>query len=263
LVPLKQVIRISKDYATAVEEALPQLSAAFVTSSFDRAVQLGRQFPQLVFLSPDGDVVRGRLVSGGGKPAVGHLTLKREIRDLQRKAGLLERSIAEQQEKQEVLQQAITEREESLLEVRQTAQELEKNLFATDLRLKQILNELDRLGQRQNLAALELQRTESEKAQALVRRTQCTETISTAQRRQEVLLPRNRRTGKKDLSRKPTATNYAQNWRRFGSANSQQKRNWRALMPALRRASSVANDWTGKSPLGQLSAVRFRPRSSN
>ncbi len=146
LVPLKQVIRISKDYAAAVEEALPHLSAAFVTSSFERAVQLGRQFPQLVFLSPDGDVVRGRLVSGGGKPAVGHLTLKREIRDLQRKAVVLERSIAEQQEKQEVLQQAINGREQSLLEVRQSAQELEKNLFATDLRLKQILNELDRLG---------------------------------------------------------------------------------------------------------------------
>ena len=82
-------------------------------------------------------------------------------------------------------------REESLLEVRQTAQELEKNLFATDLRLKQILNELDRSGQRQNLAALELQRTESEKAQALLRRTQCTETIATAQQRKveiEVLI---------------------------------------------------------------------------
>ena len=70
-----------------------------------------------------------------------------------------------------------------MLEVRQSAQELEKNLFATDLRRKQILNELDRLGQRQNLAALELQRTESEKAQALLRRTQCTETIATAQQR--------------------------------------------------------------------------------
>ena len=183
LVPLKQVVRISKDYAAAVEEALPHLSAAFVTSSFERAVQMGRQFPQLVFLSPDGDVVRGRLVSGGGKPAVGHLTLKREIRDLQRKAVVLERSIAEQQEKQEVLQQGIGTREHSLLEVRQGAQELEKNLFATDLRRKQILNELDRLGQRQNLAALELQRTEGERVQASLRRTQCTETIATAQQR--------------------------------------------------------------------------------
>src|SRR4030095_9397329 len=129
LVPLKQVIRISKDYAAAVEEALPHLSAAFVTSSFDRAVQLGRKFPRLVFLSPDGDVVRGRLVSGGGQPAVGHLTLKREIRDLQRKTVVLERSIAEQQEKQEVLQQGIGSREHSLLEVRASAPEREKKTF--------------------------------------------------------------------------------------------------------------------------------------
>ncbi|MCI0621094.1 MAG: chromosome segregation protein SMC [Acidobacteria bacterium] len=183
LVPLKQVIRISKDYASAVEEALPQLAAAFVALSYDRAVQLGRQFPQLVFLSPDGDVVRGRLISGGGKAAVGHLTLKREIRELQRKAGVLERNILTQQEKQDVLEHAINGQEQSLLEVRQNAQELEKNLFAADLRLKQILNELDKLGQRQNLAALELQRTESEKAQVLSRRAECAEKIAAGQRR--------------------------------------------------------------------------------
>src|SRR5262245_2289258 len=180
LVPLKNMIRVSNDYAAAVEEALPHVSSAFVTSSFERAVQLGRQFPQLVFLSPDGDVVRGRLISGGGKPAVGHLTLKREIRDLQGRIVVLERNIAEYQEKHEVLQQNISGREQTLLEVRQNAQELEKNLFATDLRLKQILNELDRLGQRQNLAALELQRTESEKAQALSRKRESSEAIVTA-----------------------------------------------------------------------------------
>lgn len=191
LVPLRQAIRVSGEYASAVDEALPHLAAAFVAPSFERAVQLGRRHPQLVFLSPEGDVVRGRLVSGGGKPAVGHLTLKREIRDLRRKTSVLERSIAEQQEKQAALQQAIGAREQVLLEARQSAQELEKNLFATDLRLKQILNELDRLRQRQNLAALELQRTESEKTQAVTRREQCQETIAGTQRRKaeiEVLI---------------------------------------------------------------------------
>lgn len=181
LIPLKSVIRISSTYATAVEDALPQLACSLFASSYDQAVRLARRFPQLIFLSPGGEVVRGRLVSGGGKASVGHLTLKREIRDLRRKVEPLEKSILLEQEKQDVLLQSIACQEQTLTEIRQSAQELEKNLFATDLRVKQILNELDKIGQRQHLALLELQRTENERDQARSKRLQYQDEISTAE----------------------------------------------------------------------------------
>lgn len=183
LVPLREVVRISSAYADAVTEALPQLSCSFIARSYDRAIQLGQEFPQLVFLAPDGEIVRGRLISGGGKASSGHLTLKREVRDLQKKAGVLEKAVLLLQEKLEVLERSISGREEELTVQRQSAQELEKNLFAADLRLKQILNELDKLGQRQNLAVLELQRTETEKAQTQSRRTLSAQQIAETERR--------------------------------------------------------------------------------
>jgi chromosome segregation protein len=183
LIPLRNVIRIAADYAAAVEDALPQLTCAFIASSYDQAIKLAEQFPQFIFLCAGGEVVRGRLISGGGKVSVGHLTLRREIRDLHRKVESLEKSILAQQEKQKELAQAIDLREHILAEVRQNAQELEKNLFATDLRLKQIQNELEKIDQRHKLAVLESERTEAERAQVQSRRLQHQHDIAGAESR--------------------------------------------------------------------------------
>ncbi len=183
LVPLRQVVRVSDAYEDAVTEALPHLCCSLIASSYDRAVLLGQEFPQLVFLAPDGEVVRGRLISGGGKASSGHLTLKKEIRDLQKKVVLLEKGMLLQQEKQESLDHSIGAQETKLAGLRHNAQEKEKTLFATDLRLKQILNELDKVGQRQSLALLELQRTETEKAQTHSRRAMSASQIVDAERR--------------------------------------------------------------------------------
>jgi chromosome segregation protein len=181
LIPLGNVIRIAADYAAVVEEALPQLTCSFIASSYDQAVRLGEQFPQFIFLSAGGEVVRGRLISGGGKASLGHLTLRREIRDLHRKVESLEKGILAQHEKQEVLVQSIDSQEHTLAGVRQNAQELEKNLFAADLRVKQIQNELERIDQRHKLAVLESERTEAEMAQVLSRRLQHQHDIATAE----------------------------------------------------------------------------------
>jgi chromosome segregation protein len=70
------------------------------------------------------------------------------------------------------LQESIRSGEARLTDSKDKAQELEKELFAVDLRLKQILGEIETLGQRHHLAQLELQRTEVEKDQVQIRRTQ-------------------------------------------------------------------------------------------
>jgi chromosome segregation protein len=183
LLPLKQVVRVSSAYEAAVAEALPQLGSSFITGSYDQAVQLGQRFPRLVFLAPDGEIVRGRLISGGGKALGGHLTLKREIRELQKKVTVLERDVLRQEEQQGALDSSIGLQEQELAGMFQNSQELEKNLFATDLRVKQILNELDKTVQRQHLALLELQRTESERTQTQSRRALSAQQIATAENR--------------------------------------------------------------------------------
>ncbi len=108
------------------------LAQAFIASSYAQAVKLARKFPGLTFLSPDGEVIRGRLITGGGKPPSGHFSLKREIRELGRKVGQLEKSIVTVEEKHQALQESIRSGEERLTDFKDKAQELEKDLFAVD-----------------------------------------------------------------------------------------------------------------------------------
>ena len=172
LIPLRAVVRLPDSFEKAMREGMFHLAQAFIASSYSQAVLLARKFPALIFLSPEGEVIRGRLITGGGKPPSGHFSLKREIRELGRKVGQLEKSIFTVEAKHQVLQESIRSGEERLTEFKDKAQELEKDLFAVDLRLKQILGEIETLGQRHQLAQLELQRTEVEKGQVQIRRTQ-------------------------------------------------------------------------------------------
>ncbi|MFN8008763.1 MAG: chromosome segregation protein SMC [Terriglobia bacterium] len=180
LVPLHKIVRLPATFERAIREGMFHLSQAFICSSYARAIELARRFPALIFLSPEGEVLRGRLITGGGKPSSGHFSLKREIRELTRKVSQLEKSSAGIEEKYAALQESIRTEEQQLAESKDRAQELEKDLFALDLRLKQILGEIETLEQRHRLAQLELQRTEGEKAQILERRFQYQSDIESA-----------------------------------------------------------------------------------
>ncbi len=180
LVPLRAIVRLPNSFENAIREGMFHLAQAFIASSYAQAGKLARKFPGLIFLSPDGEVIRGRLITGGGKPPSGHFSLKREIRELGRKIGQLEKSIVTVEEKHQALQESIRTGEERLTDFKDKAQELEKELFAVDLRLKQILGEIETLEQRHHLAQLELQRTEVEKGQVQIRRTQYQSDIESA-----------------------------------------------------------------------------------
>ena len=187
LIPVKNILKIPDAFETATREALPQLYRAFIVSGYQHALELAQRFPQLVFLTPEGEVLRGRLISGGGKAAGGHLSLKREIRELERNVAVLQKEIASQEESVQNLRQSLQAQESDLNETRQKAQELEKSLIGSDLRLKQIDGDLSRIAESQSLANLELQKTEEEKAQLQTKRFQFEQEItSTEARKTEV-----------------------------------------------------------------------------
>jgi len=187
LIPVRKILKIPPAFETATREALPQLYRAFLTSGYQHALELAQRFPNLVFLTPEGEVLRGRLISGGGKAAGGHLSLKREIRELERNVGVLQKEIVCQEERVRTLRQSLQTQKSDLGETQQRAQELEKSLIGSDLRLKQIDTDLSRIAESQSLASLELQKTEEEKAQIQAKRSQFEEEIaSTEARKAEV-----------------------------------------------------------------------------
>ncbi len=162
LVPLGNVLKIPAPYQTAAREALPHLDRALITSTSAQALDLAHQYPQMIFLSPDGSVLQGRLISGGGKGSSGHLSLKREIRHLERNGGILQKGIQSLEESILNLSASLTTQESELAEVRFRTQELEKSLVGSDLLQRQIQNDLSRARQNQTQADAELQRIEGE-----------------------------------------------------------------------------------------------------
>ena len=183
LVPLVEIVHFPSQYKAAFAEALPHLFQAVIAPNLERALELARLHPELDFLTPEGEALRGRLVSGGGKASRGHLSLKREIRDLEKKTQLLQKSMSDLEEKQQVLRGMIQQRENEAAELQRNIQEVEKQLITAEMQLHQMQRELERARQRQNLASLELERTRLEKIQTEKRRGEFTAQIAAAESR--------------------------------------------------------------------------------
>ncbi len=181
LVPLSEIIHFPDQYKAAFTEALPHLFRAVIAPNLERALELARLHPELNFLTPEGEVLRGRLISGGGKASGGHLSLKREIRDLEKKAQLLQKSMSDLEEKQQVLRGMIQQRESEATGLQKNIQEIEKQLITAEMQLQQMQRDLERARQRQNLASLELERTRLEKIQMEKRRDEFTSQIEVAE----------------------------------------------------------------------------------
>jgi chromosome segregation protein len=183
LIPLRNVLKIPPDYEAAARDALPQLDRTLITSSADRAQELAQQHPRLVFLSSDGTVLQGRLISGGGKASGGHLSLKREIRQLERNTKTAYGEIKSIEERIERLSGSLQAKESELSAVRIKNQDLEKLLVGSELLGKQIQNDVGRARQSQAQADLELRKIEDEKRHNQTKRLQHQEEIAAAEGR--------------------------------------------------------------------------------
>jgi chromosome segregation protein len=183
LIPLVDIVHFPGQYRGIFAEALPHLFRTIMIPSLERGLELARRYPTLIFLTPEGEVVRGRLVSGGGKASRGHLSLKREIRELEKKVQTLQKAMAEHEEKLQVLRGLIQEKEGESTGLLKQIQDLEKQLFGAELHLEQLQRELERARQRQNLASLELERTRQEKQQLENRRIEYASQIEAAEQK--------------------------------------------------------------------------------
>ena len=183
LIPLRNVLRIPAEYEAAARAALPQLDRTLIAATTDQAQELARHYPQLIFLNSDGTVLQGRLISGGGKASGGHLSLKREIRQLERNTKMTQGETKSLEERIEILSASLQTKESELHAVRTEAQELEKSMVGSELLGKQILNDLNRTRESQLRAELELQRFDDEMRRNQTKRVQHQQEIAAAEGR--------------------------------------------------------------------------------
>ncbi|MEW5978397.1 MAG: chromosome segregation protein SMC [Acidobacteriota bacterium] len=177
LIPVSRVIRLPEGYREAAVEALPQLFSTVIVPDYSKARELAGNHPTLTFLTLEGEILRGRLITGGGKASGGHLSLRREIRELEQSLGLLQSTTTAHEQQLLEFRQSIETRENDLNAAQQARQQLEKELVGSELRVKQLQAELERIGQRARLADLELQRLKDEKSQVQDRRLHLRDSI--------------------------------------------------------------------------------------
>src|SRR5205807_3210041 len=82
--PLSSVVR----FDNRVHHFNQYIRDAYIVDTADRAWELAEQHPSLEFVARTGEMVRGHVISWGEHEALGPLSLKREIRELDRNMDL-------------------------------------------------------------------------------------------------------------------------------------------------------------------------------
>ena len=195
LIPMTRVIRVPSRHRQRLRSALPHLFHSLIAPNYETALEIAHAHPKLTVLTPQGEVFRGQLISGGSGDQRGHLSLKREIRELGRGLESARRDLRSLEERFEALDRSLQAREQELTRVTGQVQELEKELVGSDHRLEYLAGELERLSQREREFAGEIRsvaqecseisrsrlQSGSEIARAEARKTEVEQTIDSIQ----------------------------------------------------------------------------------
>ena len=165
LIPMSAVIRLPSRHRQRLRSALPHLFHSLIAPGYEAALEIAQAHPKLTVLTPQGEVFRGQLISGGSGDQRGHLSLKREIRELDRRLESARRDLLLLEERFETLDQSVQAREEELTLANRQAQELEKELVGSNHRLETLSGELQRLTQREQEVAREVRSVAHERSE--------------------------------------------------------------------------------------------------
>ncbi|MDE2665504.1 MAG: chromosome segregation protein SMC [Acidobacteriota bacterium] len=183
LIPMSRVIRVPSRHRQGLRSALPHLFHSLIAPSYEAALEIAHAHPKLTVLTPQGEVFRGQLISGGSGDQRGHLSLKREIRELGRRLESARRDLLSLEERFQALDRSVQSGEQELTRVNRQVQELEKELVGSDHRLEYLAGELERLSQREREFAGELRSVAQERSEIGRRRLQSGSEIARAEAR--------------------------------------------------------------------------------
>jgi len=183
LIPMSRVIRVPSRHSRGLRSALPHLFHSLIAPSYEVALEIAHAHPKLTVLTPQGEVFRGQLISGGSGDQRGHLSLKREIRELERRLESARQDLRLRQERFEALDRSVQSREQELTLLNLQVQELDKELVGSNHRLETLAGELQRLTQREREVAGEIRNVAQEQSEIARRRLRSGSEITQAEAR--------------------------------------------------------------------------------
>lgn len=136
---------------------------AYIVDTVERAWDLSERHPASVFVARSGEVVGGHVISWGEHEALGPLSLKREIRDLDRKMDLATRASATRQDDVVRLDELLRDSESLKSRLFIELQEVEKTILNMDHRVRSLAADFERAEQHLRVTAAEIARLAEER----------------------------------------------------------------------------------------------------
>jgi chromosome segregation protein len=165
IVPLKNTIRVLNGFGKSLEVILPKLRDGYIVPEASVARNLALENPDAFFLSQGGECFHNVTVTGGKQRAEGPLSMKRELRDVLRQLEDLDRAVREKETLILTLAREIKEYTSLLDRLESEKREAEHQALTSGHMLQQLDSEIVRIGERRNVAQLELQRLAAERSQ--------------------------------------------------------------------------------------------------
>jgi chromosome segregation protein len=155
---LKQTIRVLNGFGKSLEVILPKLRDGYIVPDPAIARELALENPESFFLSESGECFHNVTVTGGKQRREGPLSMKRELREVQRVLADLERALAEEERRAATLARDIADLTSLLERLEAEKREADRAALTTGNSLQQLESEVSRIGERVALAEREAQR---------------------------------------------------------------------------------------------------------
>jgi chromosome segregation protein len=185
------------------------IADTFVVDDLQRAWELSEAHPGKRFVARTGEVVRDRLISWGERTTHGPLSLKREMRELDRRVELARVESKAASDRVAALEVRIEEIDRERQNLAWRLQEGEKEALSFDHGIQTLRSELDRAGRQLEVAVSELARFAEERreldlamvsgrsklADVEARKTAITERLDSSSKKSEELLGKSEQLG--------------------------------------------------------------------
>ena len=163
VVPLKNCIRVLNGFGRSLESILPKLGNGYIVSDAEIGRTLALENRDAFFLAQSGECFHNVTVTGGKQRTEGPLSMKRELRDVQKNLAELERALRDQEARVALLGKEITELTSLLDRLESERREADKQAMTSGHTLRQLDSEMARVRERLGNYERELQRVNSER----------------------------------------------------------------------------------------------------
>jgi chromosome segregation protein len=166
VIPVKNAIRVLNGFGKSLEVILPKLRDGYIAPDPQTARDMALGNPDAFFLAPNGETFHNVTVTGGKQRNEGPLTLKRELRDVQKLVQEMEEALRAEEARVALLGREIHDLTELLSRLEGELREADRAVMTSSHALQQLETELQRSGERLHTYQAELERVKAERGQA-------------------------------------------------------------------------------------------------